>query len=182
MTTVTEGRLYLLLLLPVGNLSGSSPRFAHGLWSHSPLRSQGRGPRQRYSISRELTALKRPNLSDTQILSENLCELLLAKRQKKNTPNQQNDDSKQIQALVEKLIAAEVVFDPVECLDGNSLFVSTVVDGPTPLWETIGQNFWDNIQGQKYTYTDEEKSVVNYAEVFGPGKFGCAIVLSDETQ
>ena len=128
------------------------------------------------------------------ILSERLVNLLVTKRQTRSsgsssssststTTTSSNEDHNQIKQLVDELVAAQVVFDPVECLDGNSLFVSTVIEGPTPLWETMGAKFFDNVQGQKYTYTPENKSVVNYAEVCGPGtcpqaSFGvCAKVI-----
>mmetsp|Transcript_4182 Transcript_4182/g.9822 ORF Transcript_4182/g.9822 Transcript_4182/m.9822 type:complete len:304 (+) Transcript_4182:95-1006(+) len=72
-----------------------------------------------------------------------------------------------IALLAEQLVKAKVSFDPTECLDG-SLYFSNVLEGPSPLWENLGIPFISkNLQGQQYTYTDQEKSVINYAEIFG---------------
>lgn len=76
-------------------------------------------------------------------------------------------DKTKLQALVEQLVDAKVTFDPTLCLDGP-LFVSTVVDGPEPLWEKLGTFLpIRNIQGQQYQYDEENMSVINYAEVLG---------------
>jgi len=79
--------------------------------------------------------------------------------------------SVQISRLVGTLTAARVQFDPTICLDGP-LYFSSVVDGPPPLWERFGiklggRSSAGNIQGQQYRYRDDERSVVNYAEILG---------------
>ena len=155
-----ERSLHLLLLIVcVSCFSGS--HVTDGFLVPSPSSS-----RQRALM--ELSVSTRQSSSSTKVLSEKLCQLLLAKRQGNN---KQTKDALEINSLVDKLISAKVVFDPAECLDGNCLFVSTVVEGPTPLWESLGGFFLsdNNIQGQKYTYTAEEMSVINYAEILGPG-------------
>lgn len=75
----------------------------------------------------------------------------------------------QISSLAQQLVQAKVSFDPAECLDGP-LYFSNVLEGPSPLWSKLGIPFIsNNLQGQQYTYTDQEKSVINYAEIFGSG-------------
>lgn len=93
-------------------------------------------------------------------LSRELVSLILEDRR--------DDEAKErIAAFVEELTAATVEFNPKECLDGP-LFFSTVVSGPPPLWERLGLDFAvKNIQGQQYVYNDDEKRVINYAEVLG---------------
>lgn len=75
--------------------------------------------------------------------------------------------------LANQLIDAKVTFDPTECFDGP-LYFSNVIEGPSPLWERLGLSS-SNIQGQQYTYNDKEKTVINYAEIFGSGK--CCFIL-----
>ena len=105
--------------------------------------------------------------SSSEQASDELISLLLARRRTgKSTKG--NDDA-HISSLVETLTSAKVEFDPTECFDGP-LFVSNVLDGSTPLWERFGIKFGrgnNNLQGQQYRYTSEDKSVVNYAEIFG---------------
>ena len=74
-----------------------------------------------------------------------------------------------ISSLAQQLVQAKVSFAPTECLDGP-LYFSNVLEGPSPLWEKLGIPFISkNLQGQQYTYNDKEKSVINYAEIFGSG-------------
>jgi hypothetical protein len=75
--------------------------------------------------------------------------------------------------LAKQLIDAKVTFDPTECFDGR-LYFSNVIEGPSPLWERLGLSS-SNIQGQQYTYNEKEKTVINYAEIFGSGK--CCFIL-----
>jgi hypothetical protein len=101
--------------------------------------------------------------SATQEISEELIQLLLSSKSKTYSGD------RRMQELVDKLVDAKVSFDPEKCLNGP-LYFSNVIEGPSPLWERIGI-FSGNIQGQQYTYTDTETSVINYAEIFGSGEF-----------
>ena len=75
----------------------------------------------------------------------------------------------QISSLAQQLVQAKVSFDPNQCLDGP-LYFSNVLEGPSPLWEKLGIPFISqNLQGQQYAYNAKEKSVINYAEIFGSG-------------
>ena len=108
----------------------------------------------------------------TEEASDELISLLISRRRDGST----KDDEERITSLVSTLTSAKVQFDPSLCLDGP-LFVSNVVEGPPPLWERFGvkiggsgtgkSNGIGNIQGQQYVYRDDEKSVVNYAEILG---------------
>lgn len=96
-----------------------------------------------------------------------LVSLLLKRRRSETTKS----DDERISSLVGTLTDARVQFDPSKCLDGP-LYFSNVVDGPPPLWERLGiklggRSSAGNIQGQQYRYRDDERSVVNYAEILG---------------
>lgn len=96
-----------------------------------------------------------------------LVSLLLKRRRSETTKS----DDERISSLVGTLTDARVQFDPSKCLDGP-LYFSNVVDGPPPLWERFGiklggRSSAGNIQGQQYRYRDDERSVVNYAEILG---------------
>lgn len=97
-------------------------------------------------------------------ISDSLVQLLVL-------PSNDKDEKKKdlIQSLAKQLIDAQVSFDPTQCVNDKSLYFSNVLDGPSPLWERLGFAS-NNIQGQQYTYRDDEKSVINYAEIFGSGK------------
>ena len=95
--------------------------------------------------------------------SDELVRLLLSPDNKKEHNKKERTDK--IQNLVDTLVNAKVTFDLKECIDGP-LYFSNVIEGPRPLWERLGLSS-SNIQGQQYTYTDDEKSVINYAQVFG---------------
>ena len=95
--------------------------------------------------------------------SQALLNLLVSN---KEGGNERNRDLEMI--LVQRLISAKVVFDPIQCLDGP-LYYSTVMEGPSPLWKGLGLSSSTNVQGQQYTYKENEKSVVNYAEILGKG-------------
>lgn len=95
--------------------------------------------------------------------SDELVRLLLSPDNKKEHNKKERTDK--IQNLVDTLVNAKVTFDLKECIDGP-LYFSNVIEGPSPLWERLGLSS-SNIQGQQYTYTDDEKSVINYAQVFG---------------
>ena len=109
---------------------------------------------------------------NTKEASNELISLLIKRRRGRIN----NNDEERISSLVNTLTSARVQFDPSSCLDGP-LFVSNVVAGPPPLWKRFGikngasnsgeRNDIGNIQGQQYVYLDDEKSVVNYAEIFG---------------
>ena len=107
---------------------------------------------------------------NTKEASDELVSLLIKRRRGRSN----GDDEERISYLVSTLTSARVRFDPALCLDGP-LFVSNVVEGPPPLWERFGIKFGNsgadnnlgNIQGQQYVYRDDEKSVVNYAEILG---------------
>lgn len=114
----------------------------------------------------------RQNTVQTEQLSAELIELLTDPRSKQN--------NERIAQLVDELVASPgLAFDPQTCLDGP-LFVSRVVTGERPLWERIGGwlGIQSNRQGQQYTYTnDGEKSVINYAEIFGPGELSLSYYI-----
>jgi hypothetical protein len=96
-------------------------------------------------------------------ISDALVQLLLSSETDKELEN----------SLANQLINAKVTFDPTKCFDGP-LYFSNVIEGPSPLWERLGLSS-SNIQGQQYTYNDKEKTVINYAEIFGSGK--CCSIL-----
>ena len=115
-----------------------------------------------------------PNI-DTKEASDELISLLMQRRRGSST----EDDEERICSLVDTLTSAKVHFDPTMCLDGP-LYVSNVVEGPPPLWERFGMRIggteksnnvskgsFGNIQGQQYRYRDNNRSVVNYAEILG---------------
>ncbi|CAJ1950086.1 unnamed protein product [Cylindrotheca closterium] len=94
----------------------------------------------------------------SQISNELVQELLL--------PPERRDQDR-ISSLAKQLVQTKVSFDPTECLDGP-LYFSNVIEGPSPLWEKLGIPLISkNLQGQQYTYNSKEKSVINYAEIFG---------------
>ena len=109
---------------------------------------------------------------NTKDASDELISLLIKRR----CGRRNEYDDERISSLVDTLTSARARFDPTICLDGP-LFVSNVVEGPPPLWERFGLKFGGsndreknnigNIQGQQYVYRDDEKSVVNYAEILG---------------
>ena len=109
---------------------------------------------------------------NTKDASDELISLLIKRR----CGRRNEYDDERISSLVDTLTSARARFDPTICLDGP-LFVSNVVEGPPPLWERFGLKFGGsndgeknnigNIQGQQYFYRDDEKSVVNYAEIIG---------------
>lgn len=109
---------------------------------------------------------------NTKKASNELISLLIKRRRNGSSTG----EDERISSLVNTLTSARVQFDPTICLDGP-LFVSNVVEGPPPLWERFGIKFEGsgagdssnigNIQGQQYVYCDDEKSVVNYAEILG---------------
>lgn len=110
---------------------------------------------------------------NTKETSDELVSLLIKRRRGRSN----GDDEERISYLVSTLTSAGVRFDPALCLDGP-LFVSNVVEGPPPLWERFGIKLVGgdsgesvsnvgNIQGQQYVYRDDERSVVNYAEILG---------------
>lgn len=115
---------------------------------------------------------KQPPISSSEILQisdELVQELLLQSDQRRQ---------ERITSLAKQLVQSKVTFDPKECLDGP-LFFSNVLEGPSPLWERLGFSLPftnKNLQGQQYTYNDNEKSVINYAEVFGSGKVSAIVV------
>ena len=105
--------------------------------------------------------------TSTKEASGELISVLLKRRRSETTKS----DEERISSLVGTLTAARVQFDPTICLDGP-LYFSSVVDGPPPLWERLGiklggRSSAGNIQGQQYRYRDDERSVVNYAEILG---------------
>ena len=91
-------------------------------------------------------------------------ELLRLLKQKANNPKEGDALSKQINPLVDTLIKSKSFFDPSTCIDGP-LFASIHFIGDTPLWEKIGSGAVRNVKGQKYNLND--KTFVNYAEIFG---------------
>lgn len=106
----------------------------------------------------------------TREISDELISLL--QREEGNRKDRQ-ERAKTIRALVQQLVDARVTFEPRVCLNDAILYKSHVVDGPSkPLWEQLGSLFsfreGGNLQGQQYNFDD--KTVVNYAEIFGPGE------------
>lgn len=82
----------------------------------------------------------------------------------KKSPFDSAEPKRRIADLVDELVNAKVSFDPTECLDGP-LYVSHLFTGQSPLWQKLG----GKRQGQQYTFREDEKSVINYAEIFGKG-------------
>jgi hypothetical protein len=89
---------------------------------------------------------------------------LMIDRRRKNAGGS-DDKLKRIDLLVDVLQEGQVSFDPEECLNGP-LFIVSYRRGPPPLWEKLGLMRQD-VQGQQYRYGNREKSVINYAEIFG---------------
>jgi len=112
--------------------------------------------------------------SSIQQASDELVALLLARRSRSGNESSSGGDDARISTLVEILTSAKTEFDPTVCLNGP-LYVSSVLEGPAPLWERFGIQLGEgrnrskrrNLQGQQYKYSTEDKRVVNYAEVFG---------------
>ena len=73
----------------------------------------------------------------TKEASDEFISLLIKRRRGRSN----KDDDGRISSLVNTLASAKVRFDPSSCLDGP-LFVSNVVEGPPPLWERFGINWW----------------------------------------
>jgi len=108
---------------------------------------------------------KRSSSRSTQNAASQLVSLLIEEDRSKI------DSSPKIEELVEQLVAARVSFDPAGCLNDNLLCKSRVIAGPKPFWEQLGflaQS--SNLQGQQY-YNFDDRTVINYAEIFGKGAF-----------
>ena len=111
-----------------------------------------------------------PKIPDNPISAELLQLLKLKFDQVKSDDD---DDDKEIDALVYNLINTKSnTFDPTTSINGD-FFAAVHTIGPTPLWEKIsrgGTNPTKNLKGQKYTIGDnDEKIVVNYSEILGNG-------------
>ena len=131
-------------------------------------------PAVRNSLPSSLFPSSRPSIQQA---SDELVALLLARRSRSGNKSSSGGDDARISTLVEMLTSAKAVFDPAVCLDGP-LYVSSVIEGPAPLWERFGiqpggggfssnSSNRRNLQGQQYKYSADDKRVVNYAEVFG---------------
>ena len=132
--------------------------------SCSLMQDAGRRPRQHaLCLSMFSSNVDSPRISNLSELSDELVDLVLKQRRQGSLSTEQSD---RVRSLVDRLVAANVSFDPKISLHGP-LFVSTVVEGPRPLWEKIRLPFFSSLQGQQYTYTDSERSVINYAEILG---------------
>lgn len=107
--------------------------------------------------------------SSQSTISSEIAEISTELVQQLLLPSEQRQED-QISSLAQQLVQAKVSFNPNECLDGP-LYFSNVLEGPSPLWEKIGilSFISKNLQGQQYTYNDKERSVINYAEIFGSG-------------
>jgi len=108
---------------------------------------------------------KRSSSRSTQTAASQLVSLLIEESRSKM------DSSPQIEELVQQLVAARVSFDPAACLNDNVLYKSRVIAGPKPFWEQLGflAPWSNNLQGQQYNFDD--RTVINYAEIFGKGTF-----------
>lgn len=110
------------------------------------------------------TRLFQSTISTLQSTSEELLSLLLDRRQS------QAISTNKIDTLVEALITTPSTFDPKVSLNGPLWIVCHRV-GPIPLWESLSGSIRVNIQGQQYVYSDNERSVINYSQIVGKGRF-----------